>query len=215
MDPIVVLCTSLLTCGLLWRAAGSHVLTLVHESGHALVAILLGSVRITVRVNPDGSGRTDYWGPTEGLVSSLAGYLSPPMLGLLVLWVSQHLPSGVLLVGLLPALAVVLLMIRSWFGLVLVLALVAVDVLGLLYATPWGRREAVVVLGWVLLVGSLRNTGELLRGGDDDDDDAAILAERGRLPRRFWVVLFFVVSVLAMGLALWLAVVDSWVSRIF
>ena len=112
-----------------------HLVTIVHEAGHATVAVLSGRRLAGIRVHTDTSGLTTSWGPKRGpgLVLTLtAGYPAPALVGLGVAWLlSRGYAVGALWV-LLVLLALVLVQIRNLYGLwaVLVSAAVLVAVTG-------------------------------------------------------------------------------------
>jgi hypothetical protein len=200
----VIVGALLLSAGPLWKLLGNHVLTLVHESGHAVTAIAVGSFDVRVRVQPDGSGVTDSIGPSNGVLSGLAGFTSPSILGLVLLWASYAVAPTVVLVGCLILLvAILVLMIRSIFGALLAAALASGTALTYLYGTAWTQQTATSIAAWLLLLGAVRNTLTLARVKEDDDDDAANLEKRVGLPRGFWVYFFVLFSLASLALAVW------------
>jgi len=204
LDPIVAVGALLLSVGPLWRLLGNHVLTLVHESGHAVTAVAVGSIWVRVRIFSNGSGDTESTGTTNGVLGSLAGFTAPSLVGLVLLWAADQLPPAPVLVGCLGfLLAMALLMIRSAFGALLALGMASSTALTYLYASTWGQRTAISICAWLLLVGAVRNTLSLAKVKEDDDDDAANLEESAGLPRGFWVWFFLVFSLAALLLAIW------------
>jgi hypothetical protein len=100
-----------------------YVVTLVHEAGHAVVALLTGRRLNAIRLHSDTSGLTVSSGRPRGpgmVAMAAAGYLAPSVLGLACIWLvaAGHTPLA-LWAGLLT-LALMLLHIRNWFGLVVV-----------------------------------------------------------------------------------------------
>lgn len=63
--------------------------TVAHEGGHTVVGLLFGQDLRHVQINVDASGETAWtkrtWWPARVIVS-MAGYASPPLVGLAVLW---------------------------------------------------------------------------------------------------------------------------------
>ena len=67
-----------------WRMTRT-VVTIAHEGGHALVAVLVGRGLTGIRLHADTSGVTHSTGAGRGpgvVLMFLAGYVAPPLLGL-------------------------------------------------------------------------------------------------------------------------------------
>src|SRR5699024_657954 len=132
-----------------------HLATLLHEAGHALVAVLAGRRLSGIRLHSDTSGLTVSRGrPTgPGMVATLlAGYPAPAIVGLGGAWlVSNGYAAGsmwalVLLCGLM------LLLIRNLYGLWVVLVTgVGVAVLSWT-TTPEVLSIAAYLMVWSLLL---------------------------------------------------------------
>ncbi|MFL6125246.1 M50 family metallopeptidase [Actinophytocola sp.] len=190
----------------LWRPA-RNVITIVHEAGHALAAVLVGRRLSGIRLHSDTSGLTltkgKPYGP--GMVSTaLAGYLAPSLLGLafaaLVGWdqtAAVLVVCGLLLIG-------VLVMVRNVYGFFSVLVSGAV-----LFAVAWWTSPLVQAafahaITWFLLFGGVRPVGELQRKrrrGRARDSDADQLARLTGAPGWLWVGMFFFVNLGALVLA--------------
>jgi 4-hydroxybenzoate polyprenyltransferase len=198
------------TVGDLWRPA-RNVITIVHEAGHALVAVLVGRRLSGIRLHSDTSGLTltkgRPYGP--GMVSTaLAGYVAPSLLGLafaaLVGWgrtAAVLVVCGLLLLG-------VLVMVRNGYGIFSVLVSGAV-----LFAVAWWTSPLVQAafahaITWFLLFGGVRPVGELQRKrwrGRARDSDADQLARLTGAPGWLWVGMFFFVDLGALVLGgVWL-----------
>ena len=102
----------------IWRHA-RHVITIVHEGGHAVVALLSGRRLQGIRLHSDTSGLTLSKGRPNGpgmIITGLAGYITPSLLGL---GAAALLGAGritVLLWLLLLLLIAMLVMIRNFYG---------------------------------------------------------------------------------------------------
>jgi len=192
----------------LWRWTRT-VVTIAHEGGHALVAVLAGRGLTGIRLHPDTSGVTVSKGARRGpglVLTFLAGYPAPSLLGLagalfvangharVMLWIS---------VGLL---AVTLVLVRNGYG---VLAVLATGVL-VGYVAGWapGRIQVgfAAALCWFLLLGGLRATRELRprRGGASDAD---MLAGLTHVPGGVWRAFFWLVAGAAVVAAGWVLLV--------
>ncbi len=169
-------------------------LTIVHEAGHAAVAVLVGRRLHAIRLHSDTSGVTVTRGRPRGpgMVATLAaGYLAPALLGLLAAaLLAAGRPLGLLWL-LAVGLAGMLLWIRNGYGL---LALV-VSVAGLVaiswYGAPLVVAWTAYLLTWVLLLAAPRPLIELLVGGRRGrrGSDPDQLARLTRVPSVLWVLL--------------------------
>ncbi len=178
-----------------WRHA-RHAITIVHEGGHGVAAVLCGRRLSGIRLHSDTSGLTVSRGRPRGLgmiITLLAGYPAAALLGLgAAALLSRGYDVG-LLWAILIALTLLLLQIRNWFGLWSILVTAAV-----VFAVTWfGSLQiqgifALLVTAFLLL-GAVRTTVELQhsrrrRAGSSSDADQ--LARLTHLPGIFWVVFF-------------------------
>ena len=176
----------------LWRWTRT-VVTIVHEGGHALVAVLAGR------------GVTGSTGARRGpglVLTFLAGYPAPSLLGLAgALLVADDHARLMLLIAT-GLLAVTLVAVRNIFGGLAVMATGAL--VG--YVAGWGSARLqdgfAAALCWFLLFGGLRATRELRprRGGRSDAD---MLARLTHLPAGMWRALFWLLAAGAVILAAW------------
>ncbi|RZU50244.1 peptidase M50B-like protein [Krasilnikovia cinnamomea] len=187
----------------LWRIARNAV-TIAHEGGHALAALLTGRKLRGIRLEFDTSGLTLSAGRPTGpgmILTLLAGYLAPSLVGLLGAWL-----LGGNRITLLLWLAVVLLLltlinIRNAFGAVSLLVTGAIVVVVSWYATPQVQAAFAYTGVWFLLIGGLRPVGELqkLRSrGRMPESDADQLAHLTHLPALFWVGTFGLVNLVVL-----------------
>lgn len=190
----------------LWHLS-RHLLTIVHEAAHALVAVLSGRRLAGVRVHSDTSGLTVSVGRPRGpgmVATAFAGYVGPAVLGLAAAWVLGRGYAVGLLWGLVVALALVLVQIRNWYGLwaVLVTGVVLVGVTW--WGTPAVQVAVAYAVTWFLLLGAPRAVLEMQaqrrRGRGRGTSDADALARLTPLPGGFWVVAFLLVCVGALVL---------------
>jgi hypothetical protein len=188
-----------------WRVL-RNVITIAHEGGHALIALLTGRRLRSIRLHSDTSGLTVSAGRPTGpgmAFTLLAGYLTPSLLGLagagvlggnritLLLWVSVVL------------LLAMLVMIRNAFGIVSVVATTAVVFAISWFASPEVQAGFAYAGVWFLLLGGVRPIGELQRlraRGQLRDSDADQLARLTRVPGLLWVGLFGLVNLAALVL---------------
>jgi hypothetical protein len=182
-----------------WRMA-RNVVTIVHEAGHALVAVLVGRRLSGIRLHSDTSGVTVSRGKPKGpgmVCTALAGYVAPSLVGLglaalmiagkitLLLWVMTAL------------LLAVLVMIRNFYGVVTVLATGTVLVVVSVVTSPEVQAAFACLVAWFLLFGGVRPVWELQvkrRRGHARDSDADQLARLTGAPGLFWVAMFALIS---------------------
>jgi hypothetical protein len=130
----------------------------------------------------------------------MAGYLTPPAVGLGALALAHMERGGAALIVLLAALVLVLLSIRNLFGLATVFLLCAGLYLAVHQADGPTQDAVLLVLGWTLLRGSVRHTMPGLVHGLSD---AQALSKTIGLPA-LWVNFFAVAACAAVYCAAWL-----------
>lgn len=197
-----------------WRWT-RHVVTIAHEGAHGVVALVTGRRLSGIRLHDDSSGVTVSVGRRSGpgMVAMLAaGYPGPALLGLAGTLVLSTGRVTLLLWGLLAALALLLVQIRNWFGLLPVLAtggVVAVITLSAPSATQQAFAHALVLF---LLLGAVRAALELQRSrrrrgrggrGRGGDSDADQLAGLTHTPGWLWVAVLLLATLacLVVGVA--------------
>ena len=194
---------------MLSRAAWPYtrmLVTITHEGGHAVAALIAGRRLQGIRLHSDASGLTVSSGRPSGpgmVAMLLAGYLAPAVVGLAagaLLIIGYSLGLLWLLVILL---ALMLLRIRNFagFGIIVVVAagLVAVS----WYAPPPAQAAAAYLVTWILLLSSPKPVLELMRSrrrGQARHSDADQLARLTRVPAELWAALFLVVNCLGLML---------------
>ncbi len=190
----------------IWRLA-RNVITIVHEAGHALVALLAGRRLAGIRLHSDTSGVTVSRGKPEGpgmVCTALAGYVAPSLLGAGFAALLQNERTSAVLVVCALLLLAVLVMIRNAYGVLSIVATGAV-----LFAVSWFATEEVqaafaYLIAWFLLLGGLRPVVELQakrRRGQARDSDADQLARLTGAPGFFWVGSFALINLGAVLLA--------------
>jgi hypothetical protein len=198
-----------------WRLA-RHAITIAHEGGHALMAVLSGRRLQGIRLHSDTSGLTLSRGRRSGpgmVLTLAAGYSAPALLGLggaallgmgrltLLLWL------GVVLVVLM------LVMIRNAYGVLTVLVTG-----GILFGVSWyadAKWQAVFAYAvvWFLLIGAVRPVFEVQRQRrrgrarySDPDQLARVTGVAGGV----WVAVFLVICLGSLaGAALVLGLISA------
>lgn len=188
----------------LWQVA-RHLLTIVHEGGHAAAALVSGRRLSGIRLHADTSGLTVSRGRTRGLgmvATAFSGYPAPALVGLgTAALISLERDLLALWAGLL-LLALVLLQIRNFYGLYVVLV-AAVLLVGV---TWWGSPVVQGLAAWglasFLLLGAPRTVVELQvarRRTRSRTSDADMLAQITPLPAIMWVGLMLLATVACAG----------------
>jgi hypothetical protein len=167
--------------------------TVVHEAGHALVAVLVGRRLAGIKVHSDTSGVTVSRGRPSGpgmVVMLMAGYLAPAVLGLGAALLLTHGHAVALLWLLVVVLVGVLVWVRNGYGLLTVLVLGAGLAAASLYASVQTQAVIATLVAWILLLAAPRPLLDLLRRsrtqrrGSDPDQ----LARLTHLPTTLWIL---------------------------
>ncbi|MFC9913821.1 M50 family metallopeptidase [Streptomyces sp. NPDC127197] len=183
----------------LWRVF-RNAITIAHEGGHGLVALLTGRTLTGIRLHSDTSGLTVSRGKPYGLgmiLTAAAGYTAPPLLGL---GGAALLATGriTLLLWLATALLVAMLvMIRNAYGALTVILTGGMFLMVSWLTGPQIQAAFAYAVVWFLLVGGVRPAFELQakrsRGGAGDSD-ADQLSRLTHAPAGLWLFLFHAVS---------------------
>jgi hypothetical protein len=203
-----VLALVAVTWSLSWRLA-RNVVTIAHEGGHALLAVVAGRGLTGIRLHADTSGLTVSTGARRGpglVFTFLGGYPAPSLLGLggamlvaadraaLMLWIAIAL------------LVATLIHVRNVFGVFSVLATGALVGVVAWFGEPRLQDGFAAALCWLLLFGGLRAVQELQRGrrrGHHGTSDADMLARITPLPGGMWAGFFWLVAGVAVITAAW------------
>lgn len=193
-----------------WRVARNAV-TIAHEGGHGLLALLSGRRLDGIRLHSDTSGLTVSRGKPHGLgmvLTAAAGYTAPPLLGLAgaALLGAGHITA--LLWGATALLLVMLVMIRNAYGAVTVVTACAVFLLVSWLTKAQVQAAFAYLVVWFLLAGGTRPVVELQRSRRRDrsgSSDADQLARLTHTPAALWLLLFYAVALCSLvGGARWL-----------
>jgi len=187
------------------------VVTIVHEAGHALVALATGQRRIRVRLYRGAAGETVSASGAAGVgvaLTAAAGYPAPSVAGLgaTAILAAGHV-TGMLLLSLvlLGGLATA---VRNPYGMAAVLATLATVAAICLYGSDLIRAAFGYAMTWLLLFGAVRPVMELhrqRRRGRSRRSDADQLARLTRLPGGAWVTIFGVFALASLAVSgVWL-----------
>src|SRR5262245_53018404 len=180
-----------------------NIVTIAHEGGHALAALLTGRQLQGIRLHSDTSGVTVSSGKPYGpgmIVTAFAGYVTPPLLGLgaagllAIGHITAMLWAGVLL------LAAVLLLIRNVYGVLSVVTTGAVIFVVSWFGSSTVQATFAYAFTWFLLLAGARPVVELQSKrarGRAPDSAADQLARLPGMPGVMWVFGFGLVARLA------------------
>lgn len=195
-----------------WRLTRNFV-TIAHEGGHALVAVLCGRRLSGIRLHSDTSGLTLSRGRPSGpgmILTGLAGYPTPPLMGLGGAVLLGYGRTTLLLWACLALLPFMLIMIRNVFGVVSVLVTMAILFTVSWYAPPEVQGAFAYLFVWFLLLGGVRPIVELQRSrwrGRARDSDADQVGRLTHVPGIAWVTFFATIALVSLAVGAQLLIV--------
>lgn len=194
-----------------WRLA-RNVVTIAHEGGHALVAVLCGRQLSGIRLHSDTSGVTVSRGRPDGvgmILTVAAGYIAPSLVGLGgILLLTADRVTALLWMSILVLLAM-LILIRNVYGVVSVVGTGAVIFVVSWYAPEEVQGAFAYAFTWFLLFSGVRPVLELQSQrsrAPSPHSDADQLSRLTGLPGLMWVGFFLVVNMAVTLLGVWLLV---------
>lgn len=179
-----------------WKYFATHLTTLLHESGHAIVGLLTGAGVKSITIHMDSSGetitlRTKRLLPLGMILTSLAGYPMPLLLGMLLLTSSFHPWQNYVLWGFIGLGLLCLICIRNLFGALVSLAFTLSFTALTFLATPLVTLYITTGLGMLFLMGGARDVFSLTKiyiKGGETQTDLSILRQATSLPQIFWLL---------------------------
>jgi hypothetical protein len=188
----------------IWLRA-RHVVTIVHEGGHAVAAVLTGRRLTGIKLHSNTSGLTLSVGKPTGIgmvLTAAAGYLSPSLVGLLGVVLLAFDQVTVMLWAGTVLLVAMLVMVRNLYGALALVVTGAVVVGVSLLTEPEVQAAFAYAMTWFLLLGAVRPVNELRRQRRRQpgaNTDADTLARITPLPASGWVGLFGLGTLAALG----------------
>nr|WP_030352835.1 M50 family metallopeptidase [Streptomyces scopuliridis] len=183
----------------LWRLS-RNAITIAHEGGHGLIALVTGRRLDGIRLHSDTSGLTVSRGRPTGpgmILTAAAGYTAPPLLGLGGAWLLSAHHITLLLWLTTALLLAMLVMIRNAYGALTVIVTGAAFLLISWLTGPDVQSAFAYTAVWFLLLGGVRPAFELQskrRYGGAGDSDADQLGRLTHAPPAMWLFLFHAVS---------------------
>jgi hypothetical protein len=200
--------------------------TLMHESGHAIAAILIGGHVASVTISPTQGGLTLSTYPqsiVRGMIVTSAGYVGSAISGAALLWAAGRMRTGRFLLTFLAVwmIAVAVLWVpivppqvagaaahasgyaRSdgLFTLAFILVLSSLLLLVAWKGAVWLRQLLVIWIATLSCLAALQDIRGLF-GYGLDGSDAASMARVTHLPAGLWAGVWMLLSLLAVALGL-------------
>jgi hypothetical protein len=172
----------------IWELTG-HAIVIAHEGAHAAVALVFGGSPSSVTFDENGNGLTLYRG--GAVLPVMAGYYGPSLFGLLGAALLVRGSATAVLWIFLFLLALLLVVIRSVFSLLIVAGLGAFLYLTVAYGSASSQVIVASTLVWILLVGGVIDAFESFRPAGDY---LILRRNTGFLPWFVWAVLAVLVS---------------------
>ena len=198
-----------------WRLL-RFVVTIAHEGGHAVAAVLVRRELAGIRLHSDTSGVTLSRGRASGpgmVFTAVSGYPAPSVLGVAFAALVGLDQVRVMLWATVVLLLLLLTQIRNLFGVLTVVGSGAAAVAVIIWGTERVALGFACAVAWLLLVGGVRAVIELQRsrrqqgsgrGARGLSSDADQLARLTHLPGVLWVILFFLFTGAALLAGGWL-----------
>ncbi|MGW6570198.1 M50 family metallopeptidase [Streptomyces sp. NPDC054975] len=183
----------------IWRLS-RNAITIAHEGGHGLVALVTGRRLQSIRLHSDTSGLTVSRGRPTGIgmiLTAAAGYTAAPLLGLGGAWLLADHRITLLLWVATALLLAMLVMVRNAYGIFTVLLTGTAFLLISWLTGPAVQAVFAYAVVWFLLVGGVRPVFELQgkrRHGGAPDSDADQLSRLTYVPAALWLFFFHAVS---------------------
>ncbi|WP_432835522.1 M50 family metallopeptidase [Dactylosporangium sp. CA-092794] len=199
-----------------WKVMRNFV-TIAHEGGHALAAVLSGRRLSGIRLHSDTSGLTLSKGRPNGpgmVITGLAGYITPSLLGLGAAAILGIARITILLWLLLVLLVLMLIMIRNFYGVISVVVAGAIIFVVSWFADGQVQGAFAYAFAWFMLLGGVRAVFELQQSRfrrQAPNSDADQIARLTRVPAIVYVGFFVIVvlACLAFGVRLMLGPVED------
>lgn len=174
----------------IWRSSITHVVTLFHEAGHAIIGLLVGRGVHHIKIQRDTSGETmdggrRAWLPFGHILALLAGYPFPILMGAFLLGAlnTPFLPTAL---WVMTAIGIfTLLFIRNFFGLLITVLWITIMAL-IATINPHSNNIFIPLLAILLIVGGCRDLFGLIKmyfQGESGDTDLGILQAATLIPK--------------------------------
>ncbi|WP_026819683.1 M50 family metallopeptidase [Arthrobacter castelli] len=192
-----------------WRYFGLFV-TVIHELGHAFAGLFTGQRLTGIRIHSDQSGSTHSLGRGGWRLvwTGFWGYPAPALVGAALIWcaLSGWHPAALSVSAV--VIAVTLLFIRNWYGVLVILGCVLASAALLIYVDRSTLGYITLMLGVALVVGAVRDwlnvaAVHVRRRRELASSDAYILYRRTGVAAGVWLAMFGAVIAAAAGFSVW------------
>ena len=204
---VIIGAAALLVVLVAWPVARGLV-TVCHEAGHAVAALLVGRKLSGIKLHSDTSGLTLTRGKPTGpgmAFTLVAGYPAASVIGLVAAWLAAAGYAAAALWSMVVLLALMLVKIRNLYGALVVVGTGAAIGVASWFAPPSVTSGLALGLAWLFLLAAPRPVLEVARNRNPGTD-AAQLARISGVPRLGWVLLWLVLTVGALVVGAWLLV---------
>lgn len=177
-----------------------HGATIIHEMGHVAMGWLWGRKVRGISLHSDTSGLTITAGKERGmgvLMTYMAGYPAPALVGLALIWASVSGYSGAALTLIMALLLLAFWLIRNLFGFALLIATLLGAGVVFWTANPPVVTGFTLAAGIFLLLAGTRTCFDLRethQHGEGGESDAEMASQHSILPATAWVYLFIAAS---------------------
>lgn len=176
--------------------------TIVHEMGHAAVGYVFGRKIDGISLHTDTSGVTTSRGKPYGigfLLSVLAGYPAPSLLGLGMIWAATTNWSGAALTLFAALMATALWLCQNIVGFLSCALAVAASGALWWWGTPTLVANSVLAVGIFMVIAGFRCCIDLWRAHQRGDGASSDAGQASTLtfviPATGWIIFFFAVAV--------------------
>ncbi|QED47894.1 M50 family metallopeptidase [Cytobacillus dafuensis] len=175
--------------------------TVIHESGHALMALIGGKVhKISLFMNTEGVTYTSHNGWFSGFYTGIAGYVFSSMIAFLSFWLISRKKYKPLIVILLIFIGLNLVFwVRNFYGLFWLISFGALFILLLLKGSSTFVQNCLLLIASILLVESITSSFTILLLSFTQPfyaGDATGLAKATAfIPAQVWGIFFFVQAI--------------------
>ena len=180
-----------------WRVA-RHISVTAHEGAHVAASWSVGYKVSGVKLNRDATGvtATRERGGFGSVIIGFAGYLGPSLFGLATACLIALDQITLALWLALACLAIMMILIRNFFGVISVAISGLLVFLVLRYGSPEVQAVAACALSWFLLFSGVRWV--LMHG--TGAQDAIDLTQSTHIPKFIWVIFWLAITVAALWL---------------